>query len=89
MSEINETRCFKCRQLVEDPPVLNQLEDGSSCPACSDRVLDALPSLLPSSPVELEIEDVEEGERGPRSLVLVDGEDEVAEEDYEDPPQPA
>jgi len=89
MSTPNETRCFTCRQLVREPPVLNELADGSSCPACRNRVLDSLPSLLPSSPVEVEVEveedEEDDGDGGPRSLVLV--EDEVAATD--EPPRPA
>lgn len=48
MDDGREPRCFTCRQPVGDPPVLNRLEDGGACPACRDRLLDSLPSLLPT-----------------------------------------
>ena len=91
MTEHNDPRCFTCRQLVEEPPVLNHLANGRACPACQERVLDSLPSLLPSSPVDVEIEEEsEETEgQGPRSLILVDSEADDAFELLDDPPQPA
>ena len=91
MPDRNDPRCFTCRQVVEDPPVLNRLEDGSLCCACRDRVLDSLPSLLPSSPSDVEIEEpeFEDSVRRPRSLILVDGDGEDFLGGYDDPPQPA
>ena len=47
MAERKETLCFECGQVVGNPPLLNRHEDGESCRRCADRVLDALPSLLP------------------------------------------
>ena len=44
------TLCFTCGLVIGDPPRLNQLPEGRTCPACRDRVLDSLPSLLPSAP---------------------------------------
>jgi len=43
------TLCFTCGQECGEPPRLNLLGDGSRCPACKDRVLDALPALLPAA----------------------------------------
>lgn len=47
MSGSNPTRCFTCGEPAGDPPVLNRLSDGRPCPACAERALEALPSLLP------------------------------------------
>lgn len=41
------TFCFSCGQPVTDPPRLNRLKDGSACPACRERALDAAPPILP------------------------------------------
>ena len=42
--------CFQCGHAVGDPPQLNELEDGTPCLSCSNRVLDTMPSLLPAEP---------------------------------------
>ena len=47
MSESKDTICFSCGQVVGDPPRLNRLESGDACPTCRERVLDALPPVLP------------------------------------------
>lgn len=39
--------CFSCGQSVGTPLRVNTLSSGTPCPACRDRVLEALPSLLP------------------------------------------
>ncbi len=39
--------CFSCGQPVGTPLRVNTLSSGAPCPACRDRVLEALPSLLP------------------------------------------
>lgn len=91
MSDSIDPRCFTCRQPVGDPPILNRGEDGELCPTCRERVLDSLPTLLPSSPVDVEVEaesDVDEAP-GPRSLVLVDAEEQESTFEADDPPQPA
>ncbi|MBK7876783.1 MAG: hypothetical protein IPJ77_13745 [Planctomycetes bacterium] len=44
------TLCFTCGLAVTDPPRLNHLPSGETCSACRDRLLDALPPLLPSAP---------------------------------------
>ena len=44
------TLCFTCGLAVTEPPRLNQLPSGETCPACRDRLLDALPPLLPRPP---------------------------------------
>ena len=63
MAERKETLCFECGQVVGNPPLLNRHEDGESCRRCADRVLDALPSLLPRQ-VEEEASDVDQEESG-------------------------
>lgn len=47
-----ETLCIRCGLPLGDPLRLNTREDGSPCPACRDRVLDALPPLLPKEVAE-------------------------------------
>ncbi len=39
--------CFTCSQPVAEPPEINKLENGETCPTCRDRLLDSLPPLLP------------------------------------------
>lgn len=41
--------CIHCGLSAGSPPRLNRLEDGRLCPACAERLLDALPPLLPAS----------------------------------------
>jgi hypothetical protein len=41
------TFCFTCGQPVTEPPRLNRLPGGEPCPACRERALDAVPSVLP------------------------------------------
>jgi len=55
--------CFHCGQPTEsgeEGPRLNRLEDGRACPACADRLLQSLPSLVRE--VALELESLEEPE---------------------------
>jgi hypothetical protein len=52
--------CFTCGQPISDPPRFNHLTNGRPCPACRDRLLASLPSLLPG-----ESEPVEQVERDP------------------------
>jgi hypothetical protein len=40
--------CFTCGLAIEHPPRLNRLTNGQVCPACRERLLDALPALLPA-----------------------------------------
>lgn len=47
MSEERDTICFSCGKSVSEPPRFNLLPSGELCPTCRDRVLDALPPLLP------------------------------------------
>lgn len=47
------TLCFTCGLTVTEPPQLNHLPNGESCPACRDRLLDSLPPLLPSAPLQV------------------------------------
>ena len=48
--------CFQCGQPVGEPPVLNQMPDGENCIRCAERVLEALPAILPSEVRELKPE---------------------------------
>ncbi len=47
MTEDADILCFQCGYKWTDPPEVPELEDGSECPACRDRLLDTLPPLLP------------------------------------------
>lgn len=47
MTAPSPTLCFTCGLALSAPPRLNQLPNGSPCPACRERLLDALPPLLP------------------------------------------
>ncbi|MDE0895709.1 MAG: hypothetical protein OSB10_03905 [Planctomycetota bacterium] len=51
-----QSTCFTCGRAVGSPPLLNRLENGLPCPACRDRVLDSLPSILPGPGSEFESE---------------------------------
>lgn len=55
MRRENHPICFQCGQPTGDLTRFNRLHDGRACPACADRLLAALPSLLPrkSAPTEL------------------------------------
>lgn len=49
MSDPAAPVCFHCGQSTEsseDGPRLNRLPDGQPCPACADRLLASLPSLV-------------------------------------------
>jgi len=48
MSKLTNAVCFTCGLVIESPPRLSRLTNGQACPACRDRVLDGLPSALPS-----------------------------------------
>ena len=48
--------CFTCSQPIAEGPAINRLENGDFCPSCRNRLLDSLPSLLPS-PQGVENED--------------------------------
>ena len=76
MTQDKDVVCFQCGQSVGEPLRVNTLVSGAPCPACRDRVLDALPSLLPSS---------EGREKAPEVSADVLS---LVESD-EDPPQPA
>ena len=47
MVHASEIVCFTCGQDAGEPPRLNRLESGKLCPACRERVLEALPPALP------------------------------------------
>ena len=71
--------CFTCSQPVAEPPAINQLENGETCPTCRDRLLDSLPPLLPSralAPIK------EEGSEEPYPYEPY----EPSDEGYEPPP---
>lgn len=42
-----EPICFTCGEPAGSPPRMNRLEDGRGCPACMERVQEALPPALP------------------------------------------
>jgi len=49
--------CFHCGQptaSTEEGPRLNRLPDGQPCPACADRLLQSLPSLVGDVAQEME-----------------------------------
>jgi hypothetical protein len=48
MSDLTNAVCFTCGLVIESPPRLSRLTNGQVCPACRERVLDGLPSALPS-----------------------------------------
>ena len=45
---MTDTVCFTCGMHVGEPMRLNRLDNGQICPACRERVLAALPPVLPS-----------------------------------------
>lgn len=47
-SQPTPTLCFHCGQSAGEPLRLNRLDDGRICPSCADRVLVALPPVLPA-----------------------------------------
>jgi len=47
MSAPTSPVCFSCGQAAGVPLRLNYLSSGEVCPACRDRVLEALSPLLP------------------------------------------
>lgn len=47
MSQNPQPVCITCSLPVGDPPRLNRLGNGQVCPSCRDRLLDALPPILP------------------------------------------
>jgi len=55
MRRENHPICFQCGQTTGDLTRFNRLHDGRACPACAERLLAALPSLLPrlGAPAEL------------------------------------
>jgi hypothetical protein len=50
MSNLTNAVCFTCGLVIESPARLSRLTNGQVCPACRERVLDGLPSALPSRP---------------------------------------
>jgi hypothetical protein len=57
MSESAVPVCFHCglsTESGEDGPQLNRLPDGQACPACADRLLASLPSLVRDVAGEIE-----------------------------------
>jgi hypothetical protein len=47
VSSSNPTLCIHCGLPAGDPPQLNRLKNGQTCPACRDRVLVSIPPALP------------------------------------------
>jgi hypothetical protein len=67
MGAANPTRCFTCGLPVGEPAQLNRLTDGKPCPACRDRLLESLPSIVPTRRRELAGERPDREERLSRS----------------------
>lgn len=85
-----ETPCIQCGQPVGELPRWNHLPNGLPCPACRDRLLEALPALLPGGVGEEE-EERHDPPTGfhPRLLVgrgANSSEDEESEGSHEDDP---
>jgi hypothetical protein len=49
MSTHPDPVCITCGLSAGQPAQLNRLSNGQTCPTCRDRVLDSLPSALPSA----------------------------------------
>ncbi|MCC7015560.1 MAG: hypothetical protein IT454_23580 [Planctomycetes bacterium] len=62
MARPNTAICFHCGQDAESTLRLNRLPDGRPCPSCADRLLAALPPVLPAFREEPEPEPRSEGE---------------------------
>lgn len=57
MDQSSPVVCFHCGQTTNDPdagPRLNRLQNGRSCPACADRLLRSLPSLVREVAADME-----------------------------------
>ena len=54
MSASKPTLCFTCGLAVGEPPVLNALPGGETCPTCAARVLEGIPAALPGLPHAIE-----------------------------------
>ena len=48
MTESSDLLCFHCGQSISEPPQIHELPGGGSCPGCVERVLAALPPVLPT-----------------------------------------
>ena len=48
--------CITCGLEVGSGPQLNRLSNGQVCPTCRDRLLDSIPSALPSLPMRSGVE---------------------------------
>jgi len=69
MDESTGALCITCGQAFAGPTRINTLPSGQACPACRDRLLESLPSLLPS---ECEEDEFAEDEA---QLVALEGEE--------------
>ncbi len=56
MPDVPSSICFQCGQATADGTRFNRLADGRPCPACAERLLMALPPLLPNYDASLEPE---------------------------------
>jgi hypothetical protein len=68
VSETADILCFLCGAKLQDPPEIPELEDGSECPACRDRLLDSLPPLLPRRGPHVQASDTESDSHAPDEL---------------------
>lgn len=49
MARETQSICIQCGQATGDTTRFNRLPDGRPCAPCADRLLAALPSVLPAS----------------------------------------
>jgi len=83
MTRSRDTLCFTCGQALQHPPRFNLLQSGEYCPTCRDRVLDAVPAVLPRSTRR-------ERENAVAEAQMDFGFEEPDEpNDWSDPPRPA
>jgi hypothetical protein len=62
MRRENHPICFQCGQTTGDLTRFNRLPDGRACPTCADRLLFALPSLLPRESVPTTLDQLVESD---------------------------
>lgn len=88
MANQSDLFCFQCGQTISDPPTINELPGGGSCPGCAERALASAPSLLPSR-AERELD---EGELEVEELTVPGGGASGRPQGpraYDSPPEPA
>ncbi|TAJ11652.1 MAG: hypothetical protein EPO68_14320 [Planctomycetota bacterium] len=61
MAEASQPVCMTCGQSAGTPLRFNHLPSGEPCPACAERLLEAMASLLPGARAAV---DAKKGGRG-------------------------